>query len=114
MKTTTIIISQSPLKTLRVAEALRMGVGLTLCGDSVQTLFIDDGVYSLLRTEPGQLGMPEYVRHINTLRQLRHRVLAERESVEDRKLGQLAIPAELIPRAEAAGLILSSDCVIRY
>jgi sulfur relay (sulfurtransferase) DsrF/TusC family protein len=114
MKTTTIIISQSPLKTLRVAEALRMGVGLTLCGDSVQALFVDDGVYALLQTEPGRLGMPEYQRHLDTLRQLRHRIFAERESMANRGLDKLSVDAEILPRDEIGRLLLSSDCVIRY
>jgi sulfur relay (sulfurtransferase) DsrF/TusC family protein len=114
MKTTTIIISQSPLKTLRVAEALRMGVGLTLCGDAVQVLFLGDGVYSLLHTEPAGVGMPDYLRHVETLRQLRHRLFAERESIDERNLGQLSLNTEIISRDDAARLLLESDFVIRY
>ncbi|RJP18030.1 MAG: hypothetical protein C4520_15205 [Candidatus Abyssobacteria bacterium SURF_5] len=114
MKTTTILISQSPLKTVRATEALRMGVGLTLCGDSVQVLFIGDGVYSLLKTEPGRLGMAEYIRHIETLRQLGHRLFAERESITERYRGDVSVAVELISRDDAARMLLESDSVIRY
>ncbi len=114
MKTTTVIISQSPLKTLRVAEALRMSVGLTLCGDAVQVLFMGDGVYTLLDTEPGKVGMPEYARHLETLKQLRHRLFAERESLDERHLDTIHHRAEIISRAESARVLLASDCVIRY
>jgi len=114
MKTTTVIISQSPLKTLRVAEALRMGVGLTLCGDKVQVLFMGDGIYSLLHTKPQDVGMPEYLRHIETLRQLRHRILVERESIMERGNPEISVPTEAVTRDEAARLLLESDCVIRY
>ncbi len=113
MKTTTIIISQSPLKTLRVSEALRMGVGLTLCGDAVQVLFIGEGVYSLLQTSPQELGMPEYLRHVETLRQLHHRIMYEHESATERRV-EVSVEAEPLSREEAARVLLESDCVVRY
>lgn len=114
MKTTTVIISQSPLKTLRVAEALRMSVGLTLCNDAVQAVFIGDGVYALLATEPSHAGMPEYSRHIETLKQLGHKLFAERESLDERGLEKIAHDVAVVPRSEIAQLLLKSDGVIRY
>lgn len=91
-----------------------MSVGLTLCGDEVRVLFVGDGVYSLLQTEPARVGMPEYLRHVETLRQLRHRILAERESIEERRMEKLSFPVELVSRGDVARLLLESDCVIRY
>lgn len=114
MKTTTVIISQSPLKTIRIAEALRMSVGLTLCEDAVQVLFLGDGAYTLLDTEPARLGMSDYSRHLETLVQLKHRLFAERESLDERGLEKISDNVEIIPRNEVARLLLDSDCVIRY
>ncbi len=114
MKTTTVIISQSPLKTLRVAEALRMSVGLTLCGDAVQVLFVNDGVYTLLDTEPAKAGMPEYSRHIETLKELGHRLYAEHESLQERGLGPISNKAAIVTREETSRLIIASDCIVRY
>jgi len=114
MKTTTVIISQTPLNTLRVAEALRMSVGLTLCDDAVQVLFIEDGVYALLQTEPGRVSMPEYSRHIKALGQLGHRIFAERESLAERGIECMNHEAQVITRAEVAALLLGSDGIIRY
>ncbi len=114
MKTTTLIISQPPLGTLRIAEALRMGVGLTLCGDAVQILFVGDGVYTLLGTEPKRIAAPEYSRHIETLKELGHSLYAERESLEERGIDGMTHEAQIIDRAEVAGLLLESDSVIRY
>ena len=113
-KTTTIIISRPPLGSLRVSEALRMGVGLTLCDDAVQVLFTDDGVYALLETEPENVAMPEYGRHIDMLKQLGHRIFAERESLEERGIGKPAHEPEILSRAEAAELLAAADGVIRY
>jgi sulfur relay (sulfurtransferase) DsrF/TusC family protein len=114
MKTTTIIISQTPLKTLRVSEALRMGVGLTLCDDAVRVLFIDDGVYALLQADPEKVAMPEYTRHIETIKQMGHRIYAERESLEERGVKKPAHEPEIVSRDEALALLLDGDGVIRY
>lgn len=114
MKTTTVIISQSPLKSLRVGEALRMSVGLTLCGDRVRVVFVGDGVYALLHTEPARAGMPEYSRHVETLKQLGHELYAEREALDERGLDRLETETEIVPRAEVVRLLLDGDCVVRY
>jgi sulfur relay (sulfurtransferase) DsrF/TusC family protein len=114
MKTTTVIISQAPLGTLRVAEALRMSVGLTLRDDAVQVLFVGDGVYALLQTAPEKVAMPDYIRHIETIKQLGHRILAERESLDERGIDQPTHGAEVISRSEVAGLLIESDGVVRY
>lgn len=113
-KTTTVIISQSPLKTLRVAEALRMSVGLTLCDDTVQVLFVGDGVYTLLQTDPTHVGLPEYSRHVEALQELGHKLFAERESLDERGLEKTVYETEIISGVEAARLISESDFVIRY
>jgi sulfur relay (sulfurtransferase) DsrF/TusC family protein len=91
-----------------------MGVGLTLCDDAVQVLFVGDGVYALLQTEPEKVAMPEYTRHIETLKQLGHRIFAERESLDERGIDGPAHEAEIVSRSEAAELLLGSDGVIRY
>jgi sulfur relay (sulfurtransferase) DsrF/TusC family protein len=114
MKTTIVLISQSPLKTLRVAEALRMSVGLTLCDDAVQVVFVDDGVYALVGADPARVGMPEYARHVETLGQLGHRLVAERESLEERGIDRLAFTVDTVARAEVPALLVAGDCVIRY
>jgi sulfur relay (sulfurtransferase) DsrF/TusC family protein len=114
MKTTTVIITQSPLGTVRVAEALRMSVGLTLCNDAVQVLFTDDGVYTLLDTSPGNVKMPAYARHLKTLEQLKQRLFADRESLHERGIETVAGSVAIVSRAEAVRMLLPSDCVIRY
>ncbi len=91
-----------------------MGVGLTLCSDAVQVVFVGDGVYTLLQTEPGRIGMPEYSRHLKTLKQLGHRVFTEQEALDERSVSRLAFEAEVVPHPEIARLLLASDFVIRY
>lgn len=91
-----------------------MSVGLTLCDDAVRVIFVGDGVYALLHTEPAQVGIPEYSRHVETLKQLGHGIYAEQESLKERGLDRISFEPEVVPRAEVARLLLTSDCVIRY
>lgn len=85
-----------------------------VCDDAVQVLFIEDGVYALLQTEPGRVSMPEYSRHIKALGQLGHRIFAERESLAERGIECMNHEAQVITRAEVAALLLGSDGIIRY
>jgi len=91
-----------------------MSVGLTLCDDAVQVLFFGDGVYTLLQTDPAHVGLPEYSRHIEALKELGHGLYAERESLNERGLEKVGYETEIIPGAEIARLLTESNFVIRY
>ncbi len=91
-----------------------MSVGLTLCGDAVRVIFVGDGVYTLLHTDPTRIGMPEYSRHVITLKDLGHAIYAERESLEERGLEKISFKPEIVSRAEVTRLLLESDSVVRY
>ena len=91
-----------------------MGVGLTLCDDAVRVLFVDDGVYALLKADPDKVAMPEYMRHIETIKELGHHIYAERESLDERGVEDPAHAPEIVSREEALALILEGDGVIRY
>jgi len=91
-----------------------MGVGLTLRNDAVQVLFIDDGVFALLQTDPDQVAMPEYARHIETLKQLGHRICAEHESLAERGIERPSFEPEIVPRGDVPALLLDCDGVVRY
>jgi hypothetical protein len=45
---------------------------------------------------------------------LKHRLFAERESLDERALGKISDDVEIIPRNEVAKLLLATDCVVRY
>jgi sulfur relay (sulfurtransferase) DsrF/TusC family protein len=56
MKRVAVVIRQSPFNTCRNSEALRMTVGLTLAENAITVVFRDDGVYTLLATQPSLIG----------------------------------------------------------
>lgn len=91
-----------------------MSVGLTLCDDAVQVVFVGDGVYAFLDTQPGRIGMPEYSRHMETLKELGHTLYAEKESLEERRLDRISLKIKIVPRTQVARLLLAGDCVVRY
>ncbi|MBI4316894.1 MAG: DsrE family protein [Chloroflexi bacterium] len=116
MKQSTVVIRKSTFNTLRNSEALRMSVGLTLADNAVQVVFIEDGVYALLPTAPELIGSGTLEKHIQTLLMLKHRLVAEKESLETRGLSpdRLKHKVEILPRDEIAGLLAHSAVVISY
>ena len=114
MKKVTVIISKSPFNTLRNSEALRMSVGLTLADNAVQVVFVGDGVYTLLDNSPETIDSPELRKHIETLKMLKHQIIAEKESLDERGINNLAYEVEIKSREGIASLITESNAVIPY
>lgn len=113
-KTISVLLRKVPLDTVRNAEALRMSLGLTLRDDRVQVIFLEDGVYTLLNTSPEAIGAPPMARHLETLQGLDCPLVVEKESLEERGLGQILLPVEIKTRAEIAALLAQSNIVISY
>ena len=86
MKQVAVVIRKSPFNTCRNSEALRMSVGLTLGDHAIAVIFRDDGVYTLLATQPALIGSLEIDKHVETLQLLNVRLVAEREALTERKL----------------------------
>jgi sulfur relay (sulfurtransferase) DsrF/TusC family protein len=114
MKQVAVVLRQTPFNTCRNAEALRMTVGLTLGENAITVIFRDDGVYTLLPTQPGLIGSLEIDKHLETLQLLQVRLIAERESVNERNLSHLKWKVEHLTQREVAQLLAESDAMICY
>jgi sulfur relay protein TusC/DsrF len=114
MKRVAVVLRKSPFNTCRNSEALRMTVGLTLGDNAIAVIFRDDGVYTLLPTQPTLIGSLEIDKHLETLRLLNVRLVAERESLSERHLSQLKWEVERLARHEVAQLLADSDAIICY
>jgi len=114
MKQIAVIMRQSPFNTCRNAEALRMTVGLTLGENTIVVIFRDDGVYTLLSTQPALIGSLEIDKHLETLQLLHVRLIAERESLTERNLSVLRWDVEHLTQREVAQLLAESDAMICY
>jgi sulfur relay protein TusC/DsrF len=114
MKRVAVVIRKSPFNTCRNSEALRMTVGLTLGDNAISVIFRDDGVYTLLPTQPALIGSLEVDKHLETLQLLNVRLMVESESLHERKLGQLKWEVERLARQEVARLLAESEAIICY
>jgi sulfur relay (sulfurtransferase) DsrF/TusC family protein len=91
-----------------------MTVGLTLGDNTIAVIFRDDGVYTLLRTQPALIGSLETDKHLETLQLLNVRLVAEREALTERHLSHLKWDVERLAQREIAQLLAESDAIICY
>ncbi|HSF33983.1 MAG TPA: DsrE family protein [Candidatus Tectomicrobia bacterium] len=114
MKQVAVVLRQSPFNTCRNSEALRMTVGLTLGENTIAVIFRDEGVYTLLATQPALIGALEIDKHLETLQLLNVRLVVEQESLRERHLSHLKWDPERLARHEVARLLAESDAIICY
>lgn len=123
MKNVVVIIRSSPFNTVRNSEALRMTVGLTLEDNKITVVFLEDGVYLLGETNPNVISSGEIHKHIDTLRLLKHTLVAENESLDSRNLvpecieqgiEKLKYNVKILTHAEISDTISKADVVIPW
>lgn len=66
-KKVAVILRHSPFNTLKSVEAFRLGIGLTLEGNRVELLLMEEGVWNALFMESGLLGRPDVDQFIQTM-----------------------------------------------
>ncbi len=76
-----IIIRNSPYDNLKVVEAMRLGVGLTLRDIQVYLFFLEDGLIALKEVSMDRDNEPVFVKHLKTLVELGQTLVAEHESI---------------------------------
>ena len=91
-----------------------MTVGLTLADHRIAVIFRDDGVYTLLPTQPALIGSLEIDKHLETLQLLNVRLIAERESLTERQLSHLKWDVESLGQREVVRLLGESDAIICF
>src|SRR5918996_257417 len=114
MRQVAVVLRKSPFNTCQNAEALRMTVGLTLGDNAISVIFRDDGVYTLLPTQPALIGSLEIDKHLETLQLLNVRLIAERESLIERHLSHLKWDVERLGQREVVQLLGASDAIICF
>ena len=114
MKNVVVIIRNSPFNTVRNSEALRMTVGLTLEDNKITVIFLEDGVYLLGETNPKVISSGEIHKHIDTLRLLKHTLVAEKESLDLRNIEKLKYNVKVLTHAEISDTISKADVVIPW
>ncbi len=114
MKKITVIVKNLPMNTRRNSEALRMSVGLTLCGDNVTVIFLDDGVHSAAPAKPELIGAPTLKKEFEALPMMKCEMLADKPSLEKRGIKNLVPNVKQAGRDEIVRIITGSDIVIPF
>ncbi|MBU4076076.1 MAG: DsrE family protein [Euryarchaeota archaeon] len=114
MKKITVIVRNLPMNTRRNAEALRMSVGLTLCGDKVTVVFMDDGVYSTAPAKPELIGPSSTKKDFEVFAMLKCTLLADKPSLEKRAIKNPVPNVKIAERDEIVRMITESDIVIPF
>jgi sulfur relay (sulfurtransferase) DsrF/TusC family protein len=114
MKKIAVIVRNLPLNTRRNAEALRMSVGLTLVGDKVTVIFMEDGVYTATHIKPELLNFAPLDREFEAFSMLKCTLLADKSSLEKRGISELIANVKPTEREELVNTITESDIVIPF
>jgi sulfur relay (sulfurtransferase) DsrF/TusC family protein len=114
MKKITVIVRNLPFNTRRNAEALRMGVGLTLREDKVTIIFIDDGVYTATQSKPELINFATSKKEFEALSMLNCTLMADKPSMEIRGIKSLLANVKAVGRDEIVSVITGADIVIPF
>ncbi|MCZ7396597.1 MAG: DsrE family protein [Candidatus Methanoperedens sp.] len=114
MKKIAVIVRNLPLNTRRNAEALRMSVGLTLVGDKVTVIFMEDGVYTATHIKPEVLNFAPLDKEFGAFSMLKCTLLADKPSMEKRGISELIANVKPTEREELVNTITESDIVIPF
>lgn len=113
-----VLVHKSPFNTIRNSEGLRMAVGLTLEEDNkVTVVFVKDGVFLLGGVDPERIQSGTVKKHLETLRLLGHRLVAERESMEERGINPpeaSAVKVDILSRHEVIKILSEANRVIPW
>ncbi len=109
-----VLIRTAPVTTITAAEAMRVALGLTLSDLRVTLLFADRGVWNAKRARPEIVGMQPLDESLELLPESNVLQLADRESVEREKPGELRPEVEVIPHAEVVALLNRAHAVVGF
>jgi tRNA 2-thiouridine synthesizing protein C len=113
-----LIMKSPPYGSLRVAEGFRMATAMIAMDVLPQLLFIDDGVYCLLKNQkPEAAGLESSAERLKTLADLVG-LLAVSDSIKERELESKDLDETFIVKVisleQAAALVSENDSVLTF
>ncbi len=109
-----IMMRRSPFSTVRVFEALRSCVGLSMGDAPLKMVFVEDGVYTLSAKGKPVLEGFDWNKHLEMLKELEFDLIVDRESADDRGVTEFNWEPTLMTRDEIAGVLKDAKAVITY
>lgn len=115
MKQIAVVIRSEDLLPRRAAEALRVSIGLTLCDNRVQIVFMDGGV-NFLGGDPEKMWDGVDVDgYLENLSEVACKLYVERESLKERcGSAELLCEANIIGRDEVIRMLSTMDRVLCF
>ena len=109
-----IMLRRSPFNSVRVHEALRSCVGLSM-GDSPLTMvFVEDGVYALSAKGKPVIAGFDWNKHLEMLKELEFDLIVDKQSADERGITEFTNEPLLKSRDEIAAILKDAKAVITY
>jgi len=109
-----IMMRRSPFSSVRVFEALRSCVGLSMGDNPLTMVFVEDGVYALSAKGKPVLEGFDWNKHLEMLKELEFELVVDKESADERGVSEFNHEPLVKTRAEIAGILKDAKAVITY
>ena len=109
-----IMMRRSPFNSVRIHEALRSCVGLSM-GDSPLTMvFVEDGVYALSAKGKPVIAGFDWNKHLEMLKELEFDLIVDKQSADERGITEFNHEPLVKSRDEIAAILKDAKAVITY
>jgi len=109
-----IMMRHSPFSTVRIHEALRSCVGLSMGDSPLVMVFVEDGAYTLsTKAKPVFEGF-DWNKHLEMLKELEFDLVVDKESADERGIKEFKYEPLVKTRAEIATVLKEAKAVITY
>ncbi|MFN3466384.1 MAG: DsrE family protein, partial [Candidatus Brocadiales bacterium] len=82
--------------------------------NKITVIFVKDGVYLVNNVAPEKIQSGVIKKHLEALRLLGHRLVAERESMEERGIKEPSVKIDVLSHAEVIKILSEADRVIPW
>lgn len=109
-------MNRSPLNSVKAAEGLRQGLGLTLADNEVTVLLLDAAAWLAVLLSPQRVGGGEIKKHLDTLSLVGGKVKVEAESLARWRIesGNVMSGIRVVGQGEVAAEMAAAEAVIVF
>jgi sulfur relay (sulfurtransferase) DsrF/TusC family protein len=108
------VLRHSPFSSVRIFDALRSCVGLTMGDNPLKMIFIEDGVYALSAKGKPVLEGFDWNKHLDMLKELEFDLIVDKKSADERGLKDFNHEPLVKTTAEIAEILKDGKAVITY
>ena len=109
-----IMIRRSPFNSVRVHEALRSCVGLSMGDAPLTMVFVEDGIYALSAKGKPVIEGFDWNKHLEMLKELEFDLIVDKQSADERGITAFTNEPLLKSRDEIAAVLKDAKAVITY